>query len=198
MGYSGITGNSEKILTGEIMVREVYTELSSPMSLPLLWSQEALKLLRIQEYTGQVRRGYFVKGLSGAQFIRQKDFDSVIASLMHLQKEMMWINAVDPMQPWGKLFSHADDRSFINVVGTVIAFYGGLPVMVFEKQGKTLRVFDASMLDEALQLFADEFKRGKIFVGKKRIVVKEYPVEAMKAFESSGFLREITDYVIYK
>ena len=42
--------------------------------------QDALSLLRVQEYTGQVRRGYFVEGLSGAQFIRKEDFEAVIAN----------------------------------------------------------------------------------------------------------------------
>ncbi|MDE6516702.1 MAG: hypothetical protein K2L18_02485, partial [Acetatifactor sp.] len=46
----------------------------------LSW-QEALRLLRVWEYTGQVRRGYFVKGLSGAQFLRRQDFESVTARL---------------------------------------------------------------------------------------------------------------------
>ena len=40
--------------------------------------QAALSVLRIREYTGQVRRGYFVEGLSGAQFIREKDFHSTV------------------------------------------------------------------------------------------------------------------------
>ena len=46
-------------------------ETAAACNLP--W-QEALSRLRVQEYTGQVRRGYFTEGLSGAQFIRKKDF----------------------------------------------------------------------------------------------------------------------------
>ena len=160
--------------------------------------QEALKHLRVQEYTGQVRRGYFVKGLSGAQFIRRQDFESVTALLLHPQEESIWLNAADPMQPWGKLLPHGESRAFVNVPGTVIAFRGGLPVALFERQGKTLRIFEMDGLKEMLCLFVEEFRRGRIFPGKKRIVVKEYQAEAAGVLAESGFLREMQDYCLYK
>lgn len=163
----------------------------------LSW-QEALNLLRVQEYTGQVRRGYFVKGLSGSQFIRRKDFESVTASLLHPRKETLWLNAADPVQPWGKLIPHETNRSFVNVPGTVIAFRSGLPVALFERQGKTLRIFDGAGSEEALRLFAEEFRRGGILLGRKRIVVKDYPPEEATVLSESGFLREMQDFCLYR
>lgn len=163
----------------------------------LSW-QEALKLLRGQEYTGQVRRGYFVKGLSGAQFIRRQDFESVTAALLHPQEESIWLNAADPMQPWGKLLPHAETKAFVNVAGTAVAFRNGLPVALFERQGKTLRVFEWDGLKEMLCLFVEEFRRGRIFPGKKRIIVKEYPAEAAGTLAESGFLREMQDFCLYR
>lgn len=158
---------------------------------------EALKLLRIWEYTGQVRRGYFVRGLSGAQFLRGKDFESVTVQLMHPQEELCWLNAADPMQPWGKLLAHEKERSFIQVPGTAAAFRGGLPVAVFERQGKTLRCFGEGQ-PEALNAFAEEFRGGRIFPGKKRISVKEYPASAAEALAGAGFMHEMQDYVLYR
>ncbi|MDE5892070.1 MAG: DEAD/DEAH box helicase [Acetatifactor sp.] len=180
--------------------------------------QEALKLLRVWEYTGQVRRGYFVRGLSGAQFLRRQDFESVTARLMHPQAELCWLNAADPMQPWGKVLVHEPERSFINVPGTAVVFRDGLPVAVFERQGKVLRLLgtekrqcdevqdsvpgegdlQADVLCEALALFAEEYRRGRIFPGKKRISVKEYPKQAAQALAASGFLHEIQDYALYR
>lgn len=163
----------------------------------LSW-QEALSVLRVSEYTGEVRRGYFVRGLSGAQFIRAKDFASVTALLSHPLSETVWISAADPLQPWGKLLPHEEGRAFLNVGGSVVALRRGLPVVVFEKQGKSCSVFDAEGLEEVLFLFVEEFRRGRIFAGRSRIVVKEYPEEAAYAFEQCGFLREIQDYVLYR
>lgn len=167
--------------------------------------QEALKLLRVWEYTGQVRRGYFVRGLSGAQFIRRQDFEAVTARLMHPAAESVWLNAADPMQPWGKLLAHEQERSFINVPGTAAAFRDGLPVAVFERQGRTLRCLgqpeaaqSGESLTELLRVFARDFRGGRIFPGRKRISVKEYPSWAAGALAESGFSREIQDYVLYR
>lgn len=163
----------------------------------LSW-QEALALLRVQEYTGQVRRGYFVRGLSGAQFVRSGDFGGVTAALSHPQQEWIWLNAADPMQPWGKLLPHESGRAFANVSGTAVALRGGLPAALFERQGRTLRVFDMEGLEEALRLFVQDYKGKRIFAGKKRIVVKEYPAEAAACLAAAGFGREMQDYALYR
>lgn len=160
--------------------------------------QEALSLLRVQEYTGQVRRGYFVEGLSGAQFIRNEDFGSVTSRLLHPAKTPVWISAADPMQPWGKLLSHRPETAFANLPGTAVALYGGVPAALLERQGKTLKVFDPSCLKEMLCLFAESYRRGQIFPGKKRIVLKEYPAEAAGLLTESGFVREALDYALYR
>lgn len=163
----------------------------------LSW-QEALSLLRVWEYTGQARRGYFVRGLSGAQFIRGKDFEGVTVSLAHPTGEIIWLNAADPMQPWGKPLPHGEGRAFVNVQGSAVALQGGRPTALFERQGRTLRLFEEQAAGETLSLFSEEFRRGRIFPGKKRIVVKEYPREAAGALEQSGFTREMQDYCLYR
>ncbi len=165
--------------------------------------QEALSLLRVKEYTGEVRRGYFVKELSGAQFIRKTDLGSVTAALAAPQKETVWLNAADPMQPWGKLFAHRPDRAFLNVPGTAAALCSGEPAAVLERQGKILRIFapearKSAQLTEIMQLFAEAFRSGRIFCGRKRIVVSDYPPEAADALAGAGFGREMHDYVLYR
>lgn len=162
----------------------------------LSW-QEALSVLRIWEYTGQARRGYFVKDLSGAQFIRGKDYESVARRLQNPQKKLVWINAADPAQCWGKILPHKEGRSFINVPGTAVACYGGLPVAVMERQGKVLRIWEEDLQEECLRLFVEKFKQGSLFAGMKRIVVKEYPDAAAEALRQAGFKKEMQDYVLY-
>ena len=163
----------------------------------LAW-QEALSVLRIWEYTGQARRGYFVEGMSGAQFIRGKDYPAVTRRLQNPEKNIVWINAADPAQCWGKVLPHKEGRGFLNVAGSAVACCGGLPVMVMERQGKTLRVLEEGVVEECLRLFVEEYKGGKIFPIQKRIVVKEYPDTAKEALAKAGFLKEMQDYVLYK
>lgn len=163
----------------------------------LSW-KEALSVLRIWEYTGQARRGYFVEGLSGAQFIRGSDYGSVVGRLQHPQKGVVWVNAADPAQIWGKLIPHQEDRSFLNVPGTAVACDGGIPVAVMERQGNVLRVFDEDLTEEAFRIFAQDYKKGKLFPALKRIVVKKYPAHAADALSRAGFFREMQDYVLYR
>ncbi len=138
-----------------------------------------------------------MKDLSGAQFILGKDYESVVRRLQEPQKKLVWINAADPAQCWGKVLPHKEGRSFINVPGTAVACYGGLPVAVMERQGKVLRIWEAELQEECLQLFAEKFRRGSIFSDRKRIVVKEYPDTAAEALHKAGFRKEMQDYVLY-
>jgi len=167
----------------------------------LSWA-EALSELRVWEYTGQARRGYFVEGMSGAQFIRGKDYASIVKTLNNTKaqtkKKLVWVNAADPAQCWGKVLPHMEGRSFMNVPGNAVACYGGLPVAVLERQGNTLRVFEEQYLEECLQIFVQDYKKGRIFSKQKRIVVKNYPDYAKDAFTRAGFFREMQDYVLYR
>ena len=78
------------------------------------------------------------------------------------------------------------------------AFAGGIPAALFERQGRTLRVFEKDGLEEILLQFVEEYKRGRIFGSRKRIVVKEYPAETAEIFSQCGFIREMQDYCLYR
>ncbi len=160
--------------------------------------QEALSVLRVWEYTGQARRGYFVEGMSGAQFIRGKDYAAVVRMLQKPEEEIVWVNAADPAQCWGKVLPHKEGRSFLRVPGTAVACYGGLPAAVLERQGKVLRVFEESLAEDCMQEFIKEFQRGKIFCERKRIVIKEYPKTVEVVLSKVGFRREMQDFVVYR
>jgi ATP-dependent Lhr-like helicase len=158
----------------------------------------ALELLRVWEYTGRVRRGYFIEGLSGVQFIREKDFAGTMLTLEQPRDEIIWLSALDPAQPWGKTLPHGQDRAFLNVIGTAVALHAGIPVAVFERQGKVLRVFDDTSLPEVLRAFAHDYSRRRIFPMLNRIIVTQYPNVAADALARAGFLREMQDYVLYR
>lgn len=161
------------------------------------WST-ALETLRIWEYTGQVRRGYFIEGLSGIQFIREKDYAGTMLALLQPREEITWLSAVDPAQPWGKFLKHWKDRTFLNVSGTAVALRAGVPAAVLERQGKILRIFDWDHAEEALHAFTRAYAGRRIFSYQNRIVVKDYPGEAAGLLHSAGFIHELQDYVIYR
>jgi ATP-dependent Lhr-like helicase len=158
----------------------------------------ALETLRIWEYTGRVRRGYFIEGLSGVQFIRDKEFSAVMSALELPKEDIVWLSALDPAQPWGKCLSHKPGRAFMNLPGTAVAMRAGLPVAVLERQGKLLRVFEEEYLLQAMRAFALEYSRRRIFTAQNRLLIREYPPEAVGALTEAGFKRELQDYVLYR
>ena len=179
--------------------------LSHETAAPLLgvsWAA-ALEALRIWEYTGRARRGYFVEGLSGAQYIREDAYVSAIQGLRSPADKIIWLTATDPNQVWGKVLPYDADRKFTSVPGTVIALKQGVPVAIFERKGHTLRVFDEGIIEngtlaDALTAFAEAFRKKNIFTASNYITVKQYPPEAAQSLKNSGFEPVMLDYVLYR
>jgi ATP-dependent Lhr-like helicase len=150
----------------------------------------ALELLRMMEYTGKVRRGYFIGSLSGAQFIRAEEFAAVTARLNAPSGEILWLCAADPFQAWGRSLPHAEGRAFAALPGSAVALKGGLPVLLFERQGESLRVFDEGCLADGLLAFAAAFERGLVYPQLNRVLVKGPSLALRPALEAAGFRRE--------
>jgi ATP-dependent Lhr-like helicase len=165
---------------------------------PWPWGQ-ALAVLRNWEYTGRVRRGYFISGLSGAQFIRDRDFTEATRALALPDPEPVWLSAADPDQQWGKSLPHMPDRAFLNVAGTAVGLRAGIPVAVFERYGQILRVFEESDpgLAEILRAFSRCYTLRRVFPAQKSLTVKRYPPAASEALAAAGFLRQMSDYLLY-
>ncbi|MCL2378653.1 MAG: DEAD/DEAH box helicase [Defluviitaleaceae bacterium] len=158
----------------------------------------ALEALRVWEYTGRARRGYFVEGLSGAQYIRDDAYAQITQSLERPTDKIIWLPAPDPNQAWGKTLPYGPNRQFTSVQGTTVALKQGIPVAVFERKGHTLRVFDDSALTEALSAFVEAVNKRNILPGISTITVKNYPPEAAQALADAGFVRVMMDYVYYR
>ncbi len=158
----------------------------------------ALETLRVWEYTGRVRRGYYVQGLSGIQFIREKDFAGTLIALEHREEDILWLSAIDPFQPWGKSLPHIPDRAFMNIAGTAVALKDGIPIAVLERQGKTLRVFEAEAISAILKSLSQDFAKKRIFPGVNRLILKEYPKEIGEELSNVGFKHELQDYALYR
>ncbi len=157
---------------------------------------EALSRLRVMEMTGEMRRGYFVEGLSGAQFVKAGEFGRLTAALSAGRVDCACLNAVDPAQAWGRYLKHVPGREFMLVPGTAVVTRGGQAACVFERQGAVLRVFEDGA--EAVKCFGKAFRAGRIFPGRSRVTVREIPPGAEEWLAEAGFLREALDWVLYR
>jgi ATP-dependent Lhr-like helicase len=71
----------------------------------LTWNS-ALSVLRVWEYTGRVRRGYFIEGLSGRSVHQGKGLRENHAFARASGRQDYLAAAVDPGQVWGKSLAH--------------------------------------------------------------------------------------------
>ena len=85
------------------------------------------------EFTAEARRGYFIRGLSGAQFVRSKDFERICTALNKPESDSVCLNAVDPAQAWGRILKHEPDRAFVCVPGTAVVMRCGIVRIILSR-----------------------------------------------------------------
>ena len=104
------------------------------------------RVLSALEDSGQVRRGYFVEGLGGAQFAVPGAVDELRASPpRHADVEAVVLAATDPANPYGAALSwptrdgsgHLPGRK----AGALVVLVDGQLVLYVERGGKTLLSF---------------------------------------------------------
>ncbi|HYF94916.1 MAG TPA: DEAD/DEAH box helicase [Symbiobacteriaceae bacterium] len=99
---------------------------------PLTWS-EVLAVLKQMELRGQVRQGYFIKDLSGAQFALPDAVEKLRAARENHAGAFRLVAACDPGNPYGSILPGAarGTRSYL-------VLEDGAPVLAVEAGGKRL------------------------------------------------------------
>lgn len=186
--------NNEEALLSDFAQRRL---ICRETALRVPWAK-ALETLRVWEYTGRARRGYFVAGLSGIQFALDADYAAILAGLNARDPEPVWLHASDPAQAWGSLLAHMEGRSFLCVPGTAVCLVDGRPVAALEQSGKKLRVFEADHAGAAMASLARDFLKGCVFAGREHLTIKEGAADFGDALRAAGFVREARDWVLWK
>ena len=163
----------------------------------LSWAR-AWEQLRVWEYTGRARRGYFVGGISGIQFVLDSDFAAVTAGLNAHDDDPVWLQANDPAQAWGSALSHEPGRGFLCVAGTAVCLLDGMPVAVLEQSGKKLRVFEPQRAAQALAALTRDYRAGHVFSGRERLTIKEGASGFEAALRGTGWMPEALDWTLWK
>jgi len=159
--------------------------------------QEAYAALKTLEYTGRARRGYFIKGMSGAQFVKAEDYTDIILALESPLSDIIWLNARDQCQIWNKLIKN-EERFFICAKETAVALKNGEIVAVFSKNAAALNVFDYSCLESALAAFIKTFNEKQVFPRLSRVKLKQYAARDEEHLRGAGFIKQMTDYVLWR
>ena len=124
------------------------------------------RVLKGMEEAGRVRRGYFVEGLSGAQFALPGALDRLRAARPDADSDAggtdkaQLLAAVDPANPWGALLpwpATADkDARLRRVPGAWLVVIAGKPVLYVASHGRRLHTFPVMLAAEQELILAFE------------------------------------------
>jgi ATP-dependent Lhr-like helicase len=131
------------------------------------WAWQGIyRQLQRMEMRGEVRRGYFVHGLSGAQFALPDVVDLLreMRDLPPAESELVVLNACDPANLYGPardgapLTASGEPLTFTRVPSTWLVQRQGLPVLVARDSGAhviTLEGADDGLVQRAMQALLD-------------------------------------------
>jgi len=144
-----------------VVARETAGAAEVPVPWPLL-----VDALTTMEAQGRVRRGYFVRGLSGVQF-------AMTAAVERLRRppspDLRAVAAADPANAYGPVLPVAADVAYriARVPGSWLVLAGGRPLLAVEARGKRLVPLSGERLREAvgaLAALAARWPRGRVSV----------------------------------
>ncbi|MDR2506089.1 MAG: DEAD/DEAH box helicase [Oscillospiraceae bacterium] len=151
---------------------------------------EALSILRLWEFRGKVRRGYFVCGMSGAQFVLDEEYAQVSAQLASPTSDIYVVPARDPALAWGSLIPHKSGMEFTRVQGTVVVLRSGLPKLIAERFCEVIRLIDMEGAAQYTGALAAAYRNAQIYKEKPRLRVLEYDKSAEQPLLDAGFERD--------
>jgi ATP-dependent helicase Lhr and Lhr-like helicase len=124
---------SERLLEAYgVVTRETASAAEVPVPWPVI-----LDVLTTMEAQGRVRRGYFVRGLSGMQFALPEAVDRLRRAP---SAESRVVAVADPANPYGPILPVPGDqaRRLSRVPGSWLVLSGGEPVLAAEGRGRRL------------------------------------------------------------
>jgi ATP-dependent Lhr-like helicase len=158
------------------------------------WSSIYQQLQRL-EMRGEVRRGYFVKGLPGIQFALPEVVERLRATRdggPTADEALVVMSACDPANLWGQPLEGG--VAFSRIPSTWLVMQRGLPILVAEDTGATLTALQGTDEDVIRRALGDLL--GHLAGFEHRITVERWNGEPVLdsagrlLLESAGFYRD--------
>jgi len=148
------------------------------------WAQ-LYRVFQRLELRGEVRRGYFVEGLSGAQFALPEAVEALRRPAAG-DDSVLVLAAADPANLFGSEFAGVDAPRFARVPSTHVALAAGVPVVVFEDNGARLSTRPGTPAG-VLQRAVTEYVRRPF--GPSRVSVEQWNGQTLAGSEGQAILR---------
>jgi ATP-dependent Lhr-like helicase len=192
-----------------VVAREL--ALLDPWMLPWRVLYEVLSRM---ELAGEVRRGYFVEGLSGAQFALPEAAQAL--QDLHLPstaaEPVVLLHSLDPANlygagaPFDVPLLDGGTRPLLRRPGNWLVLKAGRPVLLVEQQGKRLTALPSAGKDEvaaAVACLPGIFDQSRGPSARHKLTVDEWngrPVtgtEGRELLEAAGFVRDYQGMTLY-
>lgn len=168
---------------------------------PWTWS-ELLDALKRMELRGEVRRGYFVTGLSGYQFALPEAVERLRGARDSGLEKIILVNLCDPANPWGSLLSLPEGVRLPRLATNWLVMIGGRPALAIESGGKRLTPLPG--IDETDLTAALGALRNLLQGSRRRLEVERWGDERVlhhpiaERLQALGFERTPRSLVLYK
>ena len=167
----------------------------------LPWGQIAAEMQRM-EMRGEIRRGYFVEGLSGMQFALPGAVDTIrrLKSSRKTTAGATLLNSCDPANIYGTgiEFRGVEGESgalqVTRLPGNFIALAGGVPVLWIEGEGSRIRTIgrpDTVTVTGALERFLELVRLPAALRPLKTVTVEYWDGERPAGSSWAGVLRSL-------
>jgi ATP-dependent Lhr-like helicase len=165
------------------------------------------------ELAGEVRRGYFVEGLSGAQYALPEAASQL--QDLHLPSTanapVLLLHSQDPANVYGSgapfdvLHLDGDARPFLRRAGNWLVLRAGQPVLLIEQQGRKLTALATASRDDVLEAVKclPNLCDPRNTATRHKLTVDEWngqPVtstEGRELLEAVGFVRDYQGMTLY-
>jgi ATP-dependent Lhr-like helicase len=191
----------------------VARELAALSGTPTPW-RILYEILSRLELAGEVRRGYFVEGLSGAQFALPDAARLLhdIAAPSTAAAPVVLLHSLDPANVYGSgaplelVVPSADPRSFLRRAGNWLVMKAGRPLLVIEQHGKRLTALASAAEDDlaaAVARLPELLKRTPSRDVRHKLSVETWNDEPVTAtmgrelLEQAGFVRDYQAMTLY-
>jgi ATP-dependent Lhr-like helicase len=172
------------------------------------------EVLSRMELAGEVRRGYFVEGLSGAQFALPEAARQLqgLALPSAAAAPVLLVHSLDPANLYGSgapfdiPLLDGGSRPLVRRPGNWLVLRAGRPVLIAEQQGKRLTALPSASRDDvaaAVACLPGILASDRGLAARSKLVVSEWngqPVTATEGQEllaAVGFVRDYQEMTLY-
>lgn len=135
------------------------------------WS-DIYSCLKNNEFTSGIKRGFYISGLSGIQFARDRELE-LIRMQDNTDREELYITlcSCDPANPYKDVLGKVSPVKAVKSQGTAIVFRNGLPVLVVKDYGNCMLPLtdDTAILEKAASSFIDSFNCRSLWTSRKSV-----------------------------